>query len=154
VLCDMIQIERKFWIVTNWNLNDSRGQSPGPAAIADHDYSSANSLRQPIECLIRFSRGFGDLKRIEKNRDCGVSRREFDDAGNICILEPPKCAEDFAESLLRCVFKSVADTHDQRRISKRRNFHWCTNPGQEQKMRSARSHRFYVDLNRDILADT
>ena len=150
----MIQIERKFRIVTNWNLNDSHGQSPRPAAITDHGYSSANSLRQPIERLIRFSPGFGDLKRIEKNCDRGVSRCEFDDTGNICVLEPPKCAEDVAESLLRCVFKSVADAHDQRGISKRRNFHWCTNPGQEQKMRSVRSHRFDVDLDRDILADT
>src|SRR6185369_1328779 len=119
------------------------------AAITDHGYSSPNSLRQPIERLILLRPGLGDLKRIEKNRDCGVSRREFDDAGNICVLESPKCAEDFAESLQRCVFKSVADAHDQRGISKRRNFHWCTNPGQEQKMRSVRSHRFDVDLNRD-----
>ena len=148
-----IEIESELRIVANWDFN----YLPGGFSLLPITTSRerlVNFLCQRLNCMIRTACIVDYSKRIKEDRYCRVARCEFDNAGNICVLEPPKCAEDFAESFLRRVFKSVANAHNQRGISKRRNFHWCTNPGQEQKMRSARSHRFDVDLNRDILADT
>src|SRR5207248_8241249 len=93
--------------------------APGtPGAI----YNSPNLRRQPIKHLVRSSARFSNDDRIEENRDAGVSRREFNDAGNGGIAKLLKCAQDVVQGFLRCVLKSLTHAHDERGISERSDF--------------------------------
>ena len=134
---DIIEIGSEFGIVTNWNLNQAHIASCGsdvpatPGAI----YNSPNLRRQPIKHLVRSSARFGDCNRIKKNCDAGVSRREFNDAGNGGIAKLFKCAQDFVQGFLRRVLESLTHAHDERGISERNGFSHSIIPSEVEESR-------------------
>ena len=143
----------------------------------------SNARREPIKHVVRRSTRFGDRNRIKKNRDAGVSRREFNHTGNSGLAQPLKGAEDFVQRFLGSIVKSLAHAYNQRGISERYDVHHSFIPSEIEESRSttegisARSFDFAalrsggpclkitrhdlfcavrldLDVNRDRLADS
>src|SRR6202140_4232283 len=119
---NLLEIESKLRLVTNRNLDQPRAlvsMLATPAArerFVDFLCERLNDVIDP-GCIVHH------VKRIKKNCDRRVSGREFDHARNTRVLDPPERAENLIRGLLRRVFELIANPHDERGISERRNLH-------------------------------
>src|SRR6266478_8168907 len=117
----LVEVRRELWIVADWNFNSSRRGTAAPSAL--RNCSSANSRCQPIEYVACCSACFGNVPRVQENCDAGVSRREFNDAGNGGASKLLKRVEDLVQRFLGRILKLLAHAHDQGGISEGSNLH-------------------------------
>src|ERR1700745_3043183 len=91
------------------------------AAIGARGNSSSNSICQPIVYSIWSPARLRDRQRIEENGDRRISRRQFDDTGNICPFETTSYAEHLAQRFISRILELIANRDGRRRTSDRRN---------------------------------
>ncbi len=126
-------------MVANWNLNNANIASRTfltSAALDVRGHSFPNARREPIKRFVWRSTRFGDRNRIKKNRDAGVSRREFNHTGNSGLAQPLKGAEDFVQRFLGSIVKLFAHAYNQRGISERYDVHHSFIPSEIEESRS------------------
>src|ERR1700730_10199365 len=119
---NLLEIESELRLVTNRNLDQPRALVSllaTPGARERFVYFLCERLNDVIDpgCIVRHA------KRIKKNCDRRVSGREFDHARNTRVLNPPERAENLIRGLFRRVLELIANPHDERGISERRNLH-------------------------------
>src|ERR1700745_1543291 len=98
-----------------------------PAVVGARCNSSSNSICEPIVYSIWSPARLRDGQRIKENGDSRISRRQFDDTGDIRSFKTTSYAEHLAQRFIRRILELIANVHDQRRIPDRRNLHQRTN---------------------------
>ena len=119
---NLLEIESKLRLVTNRYLDQARARVSLLATPAARE-RFVDFLCERLNDMIGSGGIVHHAKRIKKNCDRRVSGCESDHARNTRVLNPPERAENFIRGLLRRVFELIANPHDERGISERRNFH-------------------------------
>src|ERR1700716_451404 len=82
VSCDVFQVERELGFVTNGNLYERRFD---PMSVSSRRLRKGftNPLLKPSENIFDRRARVDRADRVTKKRDCRISRRDFDCAGNL-----------------------------------------------------------------------
>ena len=154
---NVLEIESKLGLVTNRNLDQTRARVSLLATPAARE-RFVHFLCERLNDMIGPGGIAHHAKRIKKNCDGRVSGCEFDHARNTRVRNLPERAENLIRGLLRRVFELIANPHDERGISERRDFHrfGVINPLAlpEELDASLHARRFDLDVYRYGLADS